>query len=158
MWIGEPTNLFAVFQVRISVCLFFKRLVPPENVYIWTLWGFIAALTISVYIFFNAGHSARSGSLRFQEAALIMPSRPLLSGSAKRVCCPDGLNYTLLTTELIEAVSISADIILLCIPICLFWRLQVNMRTELALIFMFPGSFVSRLDPQSTQWRLKSGT
>lgn len=58
LWIGEPTNLFAVFLVRLSVCLFFKRLVPPKKVYISTLWGFIAALTISdvyvsVYYFFQ---------------------------------------------------------------------------------------------------------
>lgn len=58
LWIGEPTNLFAVFLVRVSICLFFKRLVPPKKVYNWTIWGTIAALIISdlyisIYYFFQ---------------------------------------------------------------------------------------------------------
>lgn len=57
-WIGEPSNLFAVFLVRVSICLFFNRLVPPKKIYHRTIWGMIAALTISdlyvsVYFFFQ---------------------------------------------------------------------------------------------------------
>ena len=47
LWAAEPTNLFAVFLVRLSISLFFLRLVPPKKVYLWLIWGIIAALTAS---------------------------------------------------------------------------------------------------------------
>lgn len=47
LWAAEPTNLFAVFPVRLSVSLFFLRLVPPKKVFLWVIWGTIAGLIIS---------------------------------------------------------------------------------------------------------------
>ena len=47
LWAAEPTNLFAVYLVRLSISLFFLRLVPPKKVYKLLIWGTIAALTIS---------------------------------------------------------------------------------------------------------------
>ncbi len=47
LWAAEPTNLFAVFLVRLSISLFFLRLVPPNKLYLWVIWGTIAALTVS---------------------------------------------------------------------------------------------------------------
>lgn len=34
LWAAEPTNLFSVFLVRLSIALFFLRLVPPKRRYI----------------------------------------------------------------------------------------------------------------------------
>ena len=51
LWAAEPTNLFAVYLVRLSISLFFLRLVPPRRAYIWLIWGTIVALTVSdIYI------------------------------------------------------------------------------------------------------------
>lgn len=47
LWAAEPTNLFAVFLVRLSISLFFLRLIPPRKIYVWTIWGTIAGLVIS---------------------------------------------------------------------------------------------------------------
>ncbi len=47
LWAAEPTNLFAVFLVRLSISLFFLRLVPPNKTYFWVIWGTIAGLSIS---------------------------------------------------------------------------------------------------------------
>lgn len=48
LWAAEPTNLFAVFLVRLSICLFFLRLVPRKTkVYGWVIWITIVALTAS---------------------------------------------------------------------------------------------------------------
>ena len=47
LWAAEPTNLFAVFLVRLSISLFFLRLIPPKKSYVWLIWGTIAALTAS---------------------------------------------------------------------------------------------------------------
>ena len=58
LWAAEPTNLFAVFLVRISISLFVLRLIPPKRIYRWTIWGTIAGLIISdvfvsIYYFFQ---------------------------------------------------------------------------------------------------------
>ncbi|KAI4111063.1 MAG: hypothetical protein LQ339_000791 [Xanthoria mediterranea] len=54
LWAAEPTNLFAVFLVRLSIALFFLRLVPPRKRYIRTIWGIIAILAISdIYVSIN---------------------------------------------------------------------------------------------------------
>ncbi|KAL8639147.1 MAG: hypothetical protein Q9228_003781 [Teloschistes exilis] len=54
LWAAEPTNLFAVFLVRLSIALFFLRLVPPKKRYIWTIWITIGILAVSdIYILIN---------------------------------------------------------------------------------------------------------
>ncbi|KAL8949995.1 MAG: hypothetical protein Q9222_003938 [Ikaeria aurantiellina] len=54
LWAAEPTNLFAVFLVRLSIALFFLRLVPPKKRYIWTIWATIGILAASdIYICIN---------------------------------------------------------------------------------------------------------
>lgn len=47
LWIAEPTNLVAVFLVRISISLFFLRLIPPKKFYLWIIRVTIAALIVS---------------------------------------------------------------------------------------------------------------
>lgn len=58
LWAAEPTNLFAVFLVRLSISLFFLRLVPRKKIYLRLIWGIITALIISdvfvtIYYFFQ---------------------------------------------------------------------------------------------------------
>ncbi|KAL8833478.1 MAG: hypothetical protein Q9170_004252 [Blastenia crenularia] len=51
LWAAEPTNLFAVTLVRLSIALFYLRLVPPKKRYIWSIWSVIGLLAISdIYI------------------------------------------------------------------------------------------------------------
>ncbi|KAL8774317.1 MAG: hypothetical protein Q9209_001068 [Squamulea sp. 1 TL-2023] len=51
LWAAEHTNLFAVFLMRLSIALFFLRLVPPKKRYIWTIWGIIGILAVSdIYV------------------------------------------------------------------------------------------------------------
>lgn len=53
LWAAEPTNLFAVYLVRVSIALFLLRLVPPKKKYTWVIWSTITLLTISdIYVFF----------------------------------------------------------------------------------------------------------
>ena len=47
LWAAEPTNLFAVFLVRLSICLFFLRLIPPKKIYLWIIRGTITGLILS---------------------------------------------------------------------------------------------------------------
>ncbi|KAL8666377.1 MAG: hypothetical protein Q9168_007492 [Polycauliona sp. 1 TL-2023] len=54
LWAAEPTNLFAVFLVRLSIALFFLRLIPPKKRYLWTIWGVIGLLALSdIYVSIN---------------------------------------------------------------------------------------------------------
>lgn len=55
LWIAEPTNLFALYAVRVSITLFFLRLIPQHRVvYRRAVWGIIWALTISdIYVSIN---------------------------------------------------------------------------------------------------------
>ena len=57
LWAAEPTNLFAVFLVRLSISLFFLRLIPPKKAYLWiiriNIVGLVVSdLFISIYYFF----------------------------------------------------------------------------------------------------------
>ena len=47
LWASELTNLLAVYLVRLSIGLFFLRLVPHSTVCMRLIWGTIAALTVS---------------------------------------------------------------------------------------------------------------
>lgn len=51
LWAAEPTNLFAVYMVRLSISLFFLRLILPKRAYTWLIWGTIIAFKESdIYI------------------------------------------------------------------------------------------------------------
>lgn len=115
--------------------------------------------TFQYIIFFNAGHSARSGSLRFQEAALIMPSGPLLSGSTKVTVPPRWLKLSFIKHwNHCSRAHFCRNHITVHTYLSLLEALSENAN-KIGLDFrMFPGSFVSRLDPRSTQRRLTSGT
>ena len=145
LWAAEPTNLFAVFLVRLSICLFFLRLIPPKKIYLWIIRGTIAALVlsdifVSIIYFFECRpirkvwEPATPGECfdqRTTSAAvwLYQGEFALLHGCGhlKRHEQP---------ANAVQAVSIIADIILLVIPVHLFWRLNVQMRTKLALMFI----------------------
>lgn len=55
LWIAEPTNLFALYAVRLSITLFFMRLVPNHKLlYRRIIWSIIWSLTFSdVYVSIN---------------------------------------------------------------------------------------------------------
>lgn len=55
LWIAEPTNLFALYAVRLSITLFFLRLIPAhKTLYRRIIWGIIWSLTISdIYVSIN---------------------------------------------------------------------------------------------------------
>ena len=55
LWVAEPTNLFALYAVRLSITLFFLRLIPAsKKLYRRIVWGSIVALTVSdVYVSIN---------------------------------------------------------------------------------------------------------
>ena len=122
LWAGEPTNLFAVFLVRLSICLFFIRLVPPQKkIYAWTIWVLIALLTASavftsVYYFFECRPIEKVW-------------RPK---EVKGKCFSEGVQEA--ATWLYQATSIIGDLVLLLIPVTLFWRLNVRLRTKIGLI------------------------
>ncbi|CAO1603226.1 hypothetical protein XANCAGTX0491_006818 [Xanthoria calcicola] len=123
LWAAEPTNLFAVFLVRLSIALFFLRLVPPKKRYIRTIWGIIAILAISdIYVSIN---------FFFECVPIHKVWLPSASGSC---AVRDAINQSALW--LFQAASILSDVVLLCIPVCMFWRLQVDLRTKLVLIFL----------------------
>ncbi|KAG8533587.1 uncharacterized protein KY384_001327 [Bacidia gigantensis] len=122
LWAAEPTNLFAVYLVRLSICLFFIRLIPPKKVYMWIIWVTIAALTVSdvftsVYYFFEC-----------------RPIRKVWLPKTQGQCFGEGVQQA--ATWLYQATSILGDLILLTIPISLFWRLQVRLRTKIGLIII----------------------
>ena len=145
LWAAEPTNLFAVYLVRLSIALFLLRLVPPKKVYIWLIWSMIAALTISdifvsIYYFFECrplhkvwvpstpgscfDRSVTKGATWLYQGEIILVSM------IEQMCVGPGP-----LADNAEAVSIPADIVFIAVPICLFWRLQVKLRTKIVLIF-----------------------
>lgn len=73
LWAGEPTNLSAVYLVRLSIAIFLLRIIPPKKVYRWIIYGSIVFLTISdVYVLFM---------FLFQCRPLQKVWRPEISGS-----------------------------------------------------------------------------
>ncbi|KAL8788721.1 MAG: hypothetical protein Q9213_001535 [Squamulea squamosa] len=123
LWAAEPTNLFAVFLVRLSIALFFLRLVPPKKRYIWTIWGIIGILVVSdIFV---------SIDFFFECVPIRKVWLPHTSGSC---AVRNAINESALW--LYQAASILSDVVLLCIPVCLFWRLQVDLRTRLVLIIL----------------------
>ena len=103
LWADEPTNLFAVFLVRLSIALFFLRLMPPKKIYLWTIRATIAALVISViyvsviYSFKckpvqKFWRSATPGTclgreVRLQQFGFTKASLPFRTGLAHRSAC-----------------------------------------------------------------------
>lgn len=150
LWAAEPTNMFAVFLVRLSISLFFLRLVPPKKVHRWKvyrliIWGTITGLIISD-VFVSIGYFFQCRPIRkiwvpatpgtcFRQG-VIASATWLYPGEAAG---PHELRRSekhLKLAYAFSAVAILADIILLIIPICLFWRLQVELRTKVALIVL----------------------
>ena len=145
LWAAEPTNLFAVFLVRVSIALFFLRLIPPKKIYLWTIRGTIAALIISdifvsVIYFFECRpiekiwKPATPGTCLGREvmASAVWLYQGVLALSNRLSCSRSCLH----PAKVVSATSILADIVLLVIPIHLFWRLQMQLRTKLALMFI----------------------
>ena len=50
LWAAKSTNLFAVFLVKISICLSFLRLVPPKGIHEAVIHALITALVPSVIL------------------------------------------------------------------------------------------------------------
>lgn len=142
LWAAEPTNLFAVTLVRFSIALFFLRLVPPKKRYIWTIWTTVGILAISdIYISINFFFECRPirkvwlpdtpGSCFSEE---INQSGLWLFQGAPASLFSYGLNVQ--ADQPTTVASILTDIVLLCIPVGMFWRLQVDLRRRLGLIFL----------------------
>lgn len=55
LWIAEPTNLFALYAVRLSITPFFLRLIPQhKKSHRRLIWGIVWSLTISdIYVSIN---------------------------------------------------------------------------------------------------------
>jgi hypothetical protein len=55
LWAAEPKNLFAVYLVRVSISLFFLRIVPRmKKAYKWVIWSTIVTMTIAdIYVSIN---------------------------------------------------------------------------------------------------------
>ena len=82
LWAGEPTNLFAVSLVRLSICLFFLRLIPRKKIYLWTIRGTIAGLVASdIFVSINY----------FFEC---VPIRKVWEPATPGKCFPQGVNVT----------------------------------------------------------------
>ncbi|KAL8721402.1 MAG: hypothetical protein Q9225_001917 [Loekoesia sp. 1 TL-2023] len=122
LWAAEPTNLFAVTLVRFSIALFFLRLVPPKKRYIWTIWTTVGILAVSdIYISINFFFECR-------------PIRRVWLPNTPGSCFSEEITQSALW--LFQVASILTDIVLLCIPVGMFWRLQVDLRRRLGLIFL----------------------
>ena len=145
LWAGEPTDLIAVYLVRLSICLFFLRLVPPKRIYIWTIWITILLLTVSniftsIYFFFECrpirkvwspmtegmcfNNEVKKGAIWLYQGRWSMnQAQKLARGEmvAKNYCA---------------GTSIYGDLVLLIIPTKLFWRLQVPLRIKIGLIII----------------------
>jgi hypothetical protein len=121
LWAGEPTNLFAVYLVRVSISLFFLRLVPThKKVYVRLIWTVIVGMTLAdIYVTVNYFAECRP----IQKVWM-----PEIEGScfSPEVLAAGPWFY--------QAVSILGDIIILAIPICLFRDLNVPRRAKFALI------------------------
>ncbi|KAF2683120.1 hypothetical protein K458DRAFT_246137, partial [Lentithecium fluviatile CBS 122367] len=121
LWVAEPTNLFALYAVRLSITLFFLRLIPSHNtLYRRIIWASVWGLTISdIYVSINYFIQCRP---------IQKVWRPDIPGK----CLSDAAYAT--PVWLYQAVSILADLTLMSIPILMFQGLKLRTRTKIGFI------------------------
>ncbi|KAF2650087.1 hypothetical protein K491DRAFT_683314 [Lophiostoma macrostomum CBS 122681] len=121
LWVAEPTNLFALYTVRLSIALFFLRLIPTHHKRNRRIiWASIWALTISdIYVSIN---------YFIQYRPIQKVWRPAIPGK----CLSDSVYAA--APWVYQAVSILADIALMSIPILMFRGLNLPLRTKIGVI------------------------
>ncbi|KAF2113572.1 hypothetical protein BDV96DRAFT_601066 [Lophiotrema nucula] len=121
LWAAEPTNLFALYAVRLSITLFFLRLIPVHQKLnrriIWTAaWG----LTVSdIYVSISYFIQCR-------------PIQKVWRTDIPGKCLSDAAYAA--PVWLYQAVSILADLALVSIPILMFRSLKLPTRTKIGVI------------------------
>ncbi|KAJ4394815.1 hypothetical protein N0V93_004035 [Gnomoniopsis smithogilvyi] len=123
LWIAEPTNLFALYAVRVSITLFFMRLIPThKKLYMRIIWGIIWSLTISdIYVSINYFIQCR-------------PIQKVWDTEIEGECLSDAAYQA--APWFYQAVSILTDLALMSIPIMMFRTLKVPTRTKIGIILL----------------------
>ncbi|ROV93379.1 hypothetical protein VMCG_08403 [Cytospora schulzeri] len=123
LWIAEPTNLFALYAVRLSITLFFLRLVPKQKIfYRRIIFGIIWSLSISdVYVSINYFIQCR-------------PIQKVWDTTIEGTCLNSAAYQA--APWVYQAVSISTDLALISIPLMMFRTLQVPMKTKVGVILL----------------------
>ncbi|KAJ4403408.1 hypothetical protein N0V82_010659 [Gnomoniopsis sp. IMI 355080] len=123
LWIAEPTNLFALYAVRVSITLFFLRLIPAhKKLYRRIIWSIIWSLTISdTYVSINYFIQCR-------------PIQKVWDTEIAGECLSDAAYQA--APWFYQAVSILTDIALMSIPIMMFRTLKVPTKTKIGIILL----------------------
>ncbi|KAF1949508.1 hypothetical protein CC80DRAFT_555232 [Byssothecium circinans] len=123
LWAAEPTNLFALYAVRVSIALFFLRLIPQhQKGYRRIIWISIWALTLSdVYV-----------SITYFIQCI--PIEKVWLPDTPGKCLPNAAYEA--APWVYQAVSILADIALVSIPLLMFRTLNLPKRTKIGVIVL----------------------
>ncbi|PVH91880.1 hypothetical protein DM02DRAFT_702580 [Periconia macrospinosa] len=123
LWAAEPTNLFALYTVRLSITLFFLRLIPTHHKrYRHIIWASIWGLTISdIYVSVNYFIQCR-------------PIEKVWRPETPGECLSDAVYAA--APWVYQAVSILADLALMSIPILMFRSLNLPLRTKIGVIVL----------------------
>ena len=138
LWVGELTNLFAVYLVRVSVSLFLLRLVPHnKKIYTRALWISITTWTIT-NIYASIIYLIQCRPIQKVWKPMIPGTclNPTISAIAPWAYQGEtyiqGTEYS--QTDSLPGFSIFGDVISTAVPIFLFKDLHVRRKTKVGLI------------------------
>ncbi|PVH81667.1 hypothetical protein DL98DRAFT_416320, partial [Cadophora sp. DSE1049] len=128
-WISELLYLSAITFTKLSLLLFFRRIFPSNGFRTATVWAgvFIIASNISLFM-----------ALAFQ----CMPVHGVWTNWMYKTPPVQCINV-FAAVYIAAGMSITHDIMILCMPIPTLWSLNLGLRKKLNLMVMFGvGSFV----------------
>ncbi|PVH91859.1 hypothetical protein DM02DRAFT_544973 [Periconia macrospinosa] len=121
LWAAEPSNLFALFTVRVSIALFFLRLIPTHHkTSRRIIWVTIGALAVSdIYVTINYFIQCR-------------PIRKVWLPDTPGSCISNVLYEA--APWLYQAVSILSDVVLVSVPLLMLKSLKMPSRTKIGVM------------------------
>lgn len=128
-WISELLYLSAITFTKLSLLLFFRRIFPDNGFRKATLWAGAFIITSNISLFM---------ALAFQ----CLPVHGVWTNWMYKTPPVQCINV-FAAVYIAAGMSITHDIMILCMPIPTLWRLNLGLRKKLNLMVMFGvGSFV----------------
>ncbi|KAF7887941.1 uncharacterized protein EAF01_011095 [Botrytis porri] len=125
IWMIQRLQPFCLFCLKTSLILLYVRLFPTTNFrkFAWAIWIYTLLWTI-----------AALGASTFE----CTPVSYFWNKDQKGHCIPNALRTISFTNGLLTFLG---DCVILCMPIPMIWKLQMNVRRKIALIGIFAVCF-----------------
>lgn len=119
--VTEMAYTSAIISVKLSVLLLYSRVFPSVKFrkVLWSIGGFVVCYALA------------------QELTIIFQCRPIdgawdPAAHANAICIQLNLEWVIMAS-----FNVVTDIVTLCLPLPLLWRLQIDMERKLQLIGVF---------------------